>query len=42
MPNSLDTHAGCHTPVLTDELTCLVDSKTLWMDYGINIIVSAR
>jgi hypothetical protein len=46
MPERLDAHAasGCRTPVLMDELTRLVDTKTLWTDYGINdnIIVSAR
>ena len=45
MPESFDdAHTGCHTPALTDELMGLVDSNTLWKDYGIddNIIVSAR
>lgn len=44
MSTDLDgTHAGRRTPALTNKLRDLVDSKTLWTDYGINcdIIVSA-
>ncbi len=43
MSENLDVHAGHHTPVLTEELIHLLDSKALWTDYGIddNIVVSA-
>lgn len=41
MPENIDAPAGRRTPALTDELTQLLDSTTLWTDYGIddNIIV---
>ena len=43
MSENLDVHAGHHTPVLTEELIHLLDSKALWTDYRIDddIVVSA-
>ncbi|KAI9434179.1 hypothetical protein H4582DRAFT_2081203 [Lactarius indigo] len=36
LSGGLELHAGCRTPSLTNKLIHLIDTKTLWTDYGIN------